>query len=83
MLGGLGVGFIPGAPHIELQPEIVLVGFLPPLLYSAAFFTSLRDLRTNARPISLLAVGLVLATMLTVAAVAHTFVDGLRGRSAS
>ena len=43
----------------------------------AAFFTSLRDLRTNARAISLLSVGLVLATMLTVAAVAHTFVDGL------
>ena len=54
------------------NPEIVLVGFLPPLLYSAAFFTSLRDLRTNARAISLLSVGLVLATMLTVAAVAHT-----------
>ena len=77
VLGGLAVGFIPGAPHLELQPEIVLVGFLPPLLYSGAFFTSLRDLRTNARAISLLSVGLVLATVLTVAAVAHTFVDGL------
>jgi Na+/H+ antiporter len=77
VLGGLGVGFIPGAPHLELQPEIVLVGFLPPLLYSGAFFTSLRDLRTNARAISLLSVGLVLATVLTVAAVAHTFVNGL------
>jgi monovalent cation/hydrogen antiporter len=77
VLGGLGIGFVPGAPQLELQPEIVLVGFLPPLLYSGAFFTSLRDLRTNARAISLLSVGLVLATMLTVAAVCHTFIDGL------
>jgi monovalent cation/hydrogen antiporter len=77
VLGGLGIGFVPGAPHIELKPEIVLVGFLPPLLYASAFFTSLRDLRTNARAISLLAVGLVLATMLTVAAVCHAMIDGL------
>jgi CPA1 family monovalent cation:H+ antiporter len=77
VLGGLGIGFIPGAPHISLQPDIVLVGFLPPLLYSGAFFTSLRDLRTNARSISLLAVGLVLATMLTVAAVCHEAIGGL------
>jgi CPA1 family monovalent cation:H+ antiporter len=77
VLGGLGIGFLPGAPHLSLQPELVLVGFLPPLLYSAAFFTSLRDLRTNARPISLLAVGLVLVTMLTVAAVCHAFIGGL------
>jgi monovalent cation/hydrogen antiporter len=77
VLGGLGIGFVPGAPHLELKPEIVLVGFLPPLLYSGAFFTSLRDLRTNARAISLLAVGLVLVTMLTVAAVCHAAIDGL------
>ncbi len=49
VLGGLGIGFIPGIPHFALRPDIVLVGFLPPLLYSGAFFTSLRDLRTNAR----------------------------------
>ena len=77
VLGGLGIGFVPGAPEFQLEPEIVLVGFLPPLLYSGAFFTSLRDLRTNARAISLLAVGLVLATMLTVAAVCHATIDGL------
>ena len=52
----------PGAAATSsCDPELVLVAFLPPLLYSAAFFTSLRDLRANARPISLLAVGLVLA----------------------
>jgi CPA1 family monovalent cation:H+ antiporter len=80
VLGGLGISFVPGAPHLQLQPEVVLVGFLPPLLYSGAFFTSLRDLRTNARAISLLAVGLVLATMLTVAAVCHSVI--CRGGSA-
>src|SRR5919201_4644677 len=71
VLGGLAVGFIPGLPHLALRPDVVLVAILPPLLYSSAFFTSLRDLRTNARPISLLAIGLVLATTFGVGAVAH------------
>jgi Na+/H+ antiporter len=77
VLGGLGIGFVPGIPHFTLDPDIVLVAFLPPLLYAAAFFTSLRDLRTNARPLSLLAFGLVLATTVAVAAVAHTCIHGL------
>jgi Na+/H+ antiporter len=71
VLGGLALGFVPGIPNFELPPELVLVGVLPPLLYSSAFFTSLRDLRANARPIGLLAIGLVLMTMVVVAAVAH------------
>jgi len=71
--GGVVLGFVPGLPRIALPPEIVLVAFLPPLLYSAAFFTSLRDLRANLRPISLLAVGLVGVTMTGVAAVAHAW----------
>ncbi len=77
VLGGLVVGFVPGVPELELAPELVLVAFLPPLLYSAAFFTSLRDLRRKVRPISLLSVGLVLATTVGVAAIAHAAVDGL------
>src|SRR5262245_59015542 len=76
VLGGLALGFVPGLPHVELRPEVVLVAILPPLLYASAFFTSLRDLRRNARPIALLAIGLVLATMLTVAAVAHAVIPG-------
>jgi monovalent cation/hydrogen antiporter len=76
VLGGLALGFIPGIPTVTLPPELVLVGILPPLLYSAAFFTGLRDLRANVRPIGLLAVGLVVATMVAVAAVAH-FATGL------
>ncbi len=73
VLGGLTLGFMPGVRelHIELAPELVLVLFLPPLLYSAAFFSSLRDLRANIRPIGLLAVGLVVLTALVVAGVAH------------
>ena len=69
--GGVALGFVPELPRIVLPPEIVLVALLPPLLYSAAFFTSLRDLRANIRPISLLAVGLVGVTMTGVAGVAH------------
>ena len=62
---------------MELDPDLVLVIFLPPLLYSGAFFANLRDLRADLRTISLLAVGLVLATMVVVAVVAHEVVDGL------
>jgi Na+/H+ antiporter len=74
VVGGLAIGFVPGMPELELPPDLVLVAVLPPLLYSAAFFTSLRELRANVRPISLLAIGLVLATTLAVAVVAHEFV---------
>jgi CPA1 family monovalent cation:H+ antiporter len=77
VLGGLVLGFVPGVPRAELQPNLVLLLFLPPLLYQAAFFSSPRDLRANARPITLLAVGLVLATMSAVAVTAHALVGGL------
>lgn len=75
VVGGLGLGFVPGIPEVELDPEVVLVALLPPLLYSSAFFTPLRELRRNVRPISFLAIGLVLATMLVVAVVAHEALD--------
>ena len=77
VLGGLAIGVVPGMPEFELQPELVFFGVLPPLLYGAAFFTSLRDLRANVRPIGLLAIGLVAATTVGVAVVAHAFVDDL------
>ena len=77
VLGGLVLGFLPGVPPAEFPPDLVLVLFLPPLLYQAAFFSSPRDLRADTRTITLLAVGLVLATMSAVAAVAHTLVGGL------
>jgi Na+/H+ antiporter len=71
VLGGLILGFAPGVPNVELDPDLVLVLFLPPLLYSAAFFTDLRSLRDNARPLSLNAIGLVLLTTVVVAVLAH------------
>src|SRR6187397_2736213 len=77
VVGGLGLGFIPGIPDVQLPPDLVLVAVLPPLLYGSAFFTSLRDLRENAFAITLLAIGLVLTTMVIVAVVAHELIPGL------
>jgi Na+/H+ antiporter len=74
---GLVLGLVPGRPRIELAPDIVFVLFLPPLLFAAAFFTSPRELAANARPIGLLAVGLVLVTTVAVAAVVHTLAPGV------
>jgi CPA1 family monovalent cation:H+ antiporter len=77
VLGGLVLGFVPGISHVTIPPQIVLVGILPPLLYAAAFFTSLRDLRTNIVPLTSLAVVLVLVTTLTVAVACHELIGGL------
>jgi monovalent cation/hydrogen antiporter len=71
VVGGTVIGFVPGVPSVELDPDLVLLIFLPPLLYGAAFFTSLRDLRRNARAIALLSIPLVGVTMVAVAVVAH------------
>jgi monovalent cation/hydrogen antiporter len=75
VLGGLVLGLIPIVPDIALPPDLVLLIFLPPLLYSAAFFSSPRDLKANLRPIASLSIGLVLLTTATVAVVAHVAVD--------
>lgn len=77
VIGGLLLGFVPGIPNVELAPDLVLVIFLPPLLYGASFFSSLRDLRANLRPIASLSVGLVVATMGIVGVVAHEVIDDL------
>ena len=74
VIGGLLLGLIPGLPNVELRPELVLLLFLPPLLYWDSLNTSLRDFRANLRSISLLAIGLVIATTCIVAVVAHIFV---------
>ena len=77
VLGGLALGFVPGIPTLALPPDVVLVAVLPPLLYSSAFFTSLRELRANLRPIGALAIGLVVLTTCAVAVVAHVAVDDM------
>src|ERR1051325_5257130 len=75
VLGGLSLALVPGLPQVRLEPDLVFVFFLPPLLYPAAIFTSWRDFRANLRPISLLAVGLVLFTTVAVAYLAHYFMN--------
>jgi CPA1 family monovalent cation:H+ antiporter len=77
VLGGIVMGFVPGLPEVRLNPDLVLVIFLPPLIYASAFFTNLSDLRRDLRPISMLAIGLVLATTGTVALAAHAAIDGM------
>ena len=77
VIGGLAIGFIPRLPLVELDPEVVFLVFLPPLLYYAALLTSWRDFKANLRPIGLLAIGLVLFTTCAVAAVAHWAVPGM------
>src|SRR4051812_2497610 len=77
VIGGALFGFVPGLPEVNLDPDVVLVVFLPPLLYSAAFFANLGDLRRDLRAISITSIGLVLATMCAVAVVAHELIPGM------
>ena len=76
-LGGLALGFVPGLPTIQLEPDLIFLLFLPPILFGAGYFTSLRDFRRNLRAITLLSVGLVLATTVVVAIVVYSLVPGL------
>jgi CPA1 family monovalent cation:H+ antiporter len=71
VLGGLVLAAIPGLPKIDLEPDLVLLLFLPPLLFIAATRTPIRELRANRVPIIRLALGLTLFTMIVVAAVAQ------------
>ncbi|HEX4753521.1 MAG TPA: Na+/H+ antiporter [Solirubrobacterales bacterium] len=71
VIGGLLLALVPGIPTVELNPDLVLVVFLPPLLYSAAFFADQHALRRNMRVIALLAIGLVLATVAGVGVLGH------------
>jgi monovalent cation/hydrogen antiporter len=77
VISGLALSFVPRLPEVRLNPEIVFYFFLPALIYPAALFTSWRDFRRNLRPILLLAIGLVLATMVVVACIAHAIVPAL------
>lgn len=71
VIAGIGLALAPGLPRIELAPELVLLGILPPLIYSAGVAMSWREFRFNLRPITLLAFGCVVFTTCAVAAVAH------------
>src|SRR5687768_7910813 len=71
VLAGFLVGLVPGVAMPELRPDLVFFVFLPPVLWAAAFFTSVRDFNANIRPIGLLAIGLVIATSAAVAVAAR------------
>src|SRR6266436_8710267 len=71
VIAGILLALAPGLPRIELAPELVLLGILPPLIYSAGVAMSWREFRFNLRPITLLAFGCVVFTTCAVAAVAH------------
>ena len=77
LVGGLALGLIPGVPHVELDPEVVFLLILPPLLYVTAFLTPVRDFRANLTNIGSLAVGLVIASAVAVALVASALVPGI------
>ena len=77
VLGGLLLGFVPGLPRFTLDPDVVFLLLLPPLLYSSAWKTSWRDFHANLRPIAQLALVMVLLTTIVVAAVAHVLIPGL------
>jgi Na+/H+ antiporter len=78
VIGGLALGLVLGPDDtVTLDPDLVLVLFLPPLLYSSAFFANLHDIRRGMRVVTVQAVGLVLVTMCTVAVVAHELIPGM------
>ncbi|MDQ3871358.1 MAG: Na+/H+ antiporter [Chloroflexota bacterium] len=77
VVGGALLGFVPGLPEVELDPEVVLVVFLPPLLYGSSIFANFGDLRAGLRGLTLNTVGLVLATMCAVGLAAHALIPGL------
>lgn len=77
VIGGLLLGLVPGLPRVQIDPDLIFLLVLPPLLYAAAFFTPLRSLRANLGPIASLAVGLVVASAFAAAAVAHALIPGV------
>jgi monovalent cation/hydrogen antiporter len=77
VLGGLGIGFIPGGPSLELEPDVVFLVFLPPILQSAGYWASPRELRAELAPLTWLVVGLSLATMVAVAVAAQYMIPSI------
>ncbi|MEY2516847.1 MAG: monovalent cation/hydrogen antiporter [bacterium] len=82
VVGGVAIGFVPGLPRVELEPEAFFLLFLPPLLLSAGFNASPQELRAATAQLVSLTFLLVLATMLAVAVVAHAVIDGMSWQAA-
>jgi monovalent cation/hydrogen antiporter len=77
VLGGLVLGLVPGIPRVHVDPDLIFLIVLPPLLYIAGYFTPVRSLRANLGTISSLAVGLVIASACAAGAVAHALIPGI------
>jgi CPA1 family monovalent cation:H+ antiporter len=77
VIGGLVLGLVPGTPRVEIDPDLIFILVLPPMLYIAAFFTPLRSLRANLWTIGALAVGLVVASAFAAAGVVHVMIPGI------
>src|SRR2546427_8541205 len=77
VIGGLLLGLVPGTPRVEIDPDLIFLFVLPPLLYIAAFSTPLRRLRANLGTIGSLAIGLVVASAFAAAAVVHALIPGI------
>jgi Na+/H+ antiporter len=77
VLGGIVLALVPGGPHIVLDPDLILLLFLPPLLFSSAYLTIWRDFRANLRIILQLAVGAVAFTTLVVGVATHLVMPSL------
>jgi CPA1 family monovalent cation:H+ antiporter len=81
VIGGVALGYLLEAlddpPSLELEPDLIFLLFLPPILFAAAYFTPIRDFRANLRPILLLAIGLVLFTTVVVGLVVIALVPGI------
>jgi len=82
VIGGALLGFVPGLPEVELEPEIVLVVFLPPLLYGSSIYSNFADLRDSLRGLTLNTVALVLVTMCAVGVAAHLLIPGMSWQAA-
>jgi len=74
---GVAVGFIPSLPAIDINPEIIFLIFLPPLLYDAAFNISFKEFKTNISTISTLAITLVFLTAIGIAVVSHYMIPDM------
>jgi len=77
LIAGILIGFVPAMPEIEINPEIIMLLFLPPLLYDAAFNISFQQFKTNINTIGRLAIGLVFLTTAGIAVIAYYVIPGM------
>lgn len=77
VVAGMAIGFIPVLPEVRLNPEVVFLIFLPPMLYDAAFNISFKDFKININTIGTLSISLVFITVVGIACIAHYCIPGM------